>query len=193
MGEKKIYELQQVLNYIKSQIEGPLEGKQISVKGVISDLKRYPKYTIFELYQENEKKERVAKVKCMLYSQFTPRLEDFKKVTGFDINNDMEVCVVVNVSFHPVFGLNFNVRDIDPYFTLGGFESNRQLVLKRLLEKGLIRTKGDSFESNNQVLKLKAVIQKIAVVSSSTAEGYKDFIHEIRSNPYRYTFEISLF
>ena len=48
MGEKKIYELQQVLNYIKSQIEGPLEGKQISVKGVISDLKRYPKYTIFE-------------------------------------------------------------------------------------------------------------------------------------------------
>jgi exodeoxyribonuclease VII large subunit len=97
----------------------------------------------------------------------------------------MKVLAQVSVSYHPVFGLSVNVKDIDPSFSLGERARVRQETIDRLTRDGLIRL--------NSQLPLPKVIQRIAVISSATAAGYGDFVNQLEQNPYGYRIYHRLF
>jgi exodeoxyribonuclease VII large subunit len=91
--------------------------------------------------------------------------------------------VRVVVSFHEIYGLSLQIIDIDPTYTLGEVERRRRETIARLHEDGVW--------DMNRELKLARPTLRIAVVSSATAAGYRDFMQEISRSNYR--FRITLF
>ncbi len=91
--------------------------------------------------------------------------------------------VVVNYSER--YGLSLVVEDIDPAYTFGQFEMNRQKIVEKLKQKDLL--------DRNAEFALPTVVQNIAVISSESAAGYQDFIQQLKENPYGYDYEIHLY
>jgi len=91
-----------------------------------------------------------------------------------------------------VYGLQLNLNDIDTNFTLGVLEQQRQATLERLVAEnpGFIQKSADRYLTKNNRLQLNAVIQRIAVISSSTSAGREDFKHTLLNNPFGYRFYI---
>ncbi len=107
----------------------------------------------------------------------------FRSETGNDIAVGMNVLLKVSVSYHELYGLSLVISDIDPLYTLGDMERQRQLTIARLQEEGVF--------DMNRSLELPAVAQKIAVVSSRNAAGFQDFMNELQSSGY--FFAVTLF
>ena len=171
MTPKSIAELNQL---IQATLENELDPVYWVV-GEISDFRTAPQgHAYFELV-EKQGNQVLAKIKANLW-QFAYRTvaARFESVTGSGIKNGMKVLAQVSVSFHPLFGLSVNVKDIDPSFSLGERARLRQETIDRLTQEGLMRLNARHI--------LPPVIQKIAIISSASAAGYGDFINQIESN-----------
>ncbi len=108
----------------------------------------------------------------------------FRTVTGSDLASGMKVMLLCTPAYHPVYGLSLSVSDIDPAYTLGETELQRQQTIARLREEGV-------FDMNRECTDLTLVPQRLAVVSSPQAAGFQDFCREIGASPF--LFEIELF
>lgn len=109
----------------------------------------------------------------------------FQSVTNINLEKGINVLVQVSIDFHEIYGFSLNVRDIDPSYTLGDLERRKKEIIEKLISEGV-------FDMNKELL-FPTVIQKIAVISSSGAAGYEDFINQLSSNKYGYSFSVKLF
>lgn len=91
----------------------------------------------------------------------------------------MKVLVEVSVTHHPLYGLSLQITDIDPTYTIGEAERQKQITIARLKEDGVW--------DMNRGVDIPLIVQRVAVVSSATAAGYRDFMQEIASTPYQIT------
>lgn len=132
----------------------------------------------------------LAKIPGKAWGDGSMKIDHFERVTGQKFTNNINVLVNVSVEFHPVYGLQVNLNDIDPSFTLGVLEQQRQATLESLVvnNPGYITKVGDHYVTRNNQLKLNAVIQTIAIISSKTSAGGEDFLHTLENNPYGYKF-----
>ena len=89
------------------------------------------------------------------------------------------------VEFHERYGMKLVVDDIDPNYTFGQIELKRQEIISRLKEEKL-------FDLNKSI-ELPIICQNIALITSSKAAGYKDFISQLNANPYGYQFNINIY
>ena len=101
------------------------------------------------------------------------------------LKQGMSVKLKVNVDYHERYGLKLIIEDIDSSFTIGVLEMQRQAILKEIKDRGLIR--------KNAATYLPPVIQRLAVVSSARAAGWKDFVKHVEDNVYGYDIQIDLF
>lgn len=109
----------------------------------------------------------------------------FERVTGECLHAGMKVLLQVYAQFHENFGFSWIVTDIDPTFTLGDMARKRQEVIRQLKAEGV-------FDLNKE-LTLSLFAKHIAVISSETAAGYGDFCNQLSTNPYGFSFDITLF
>ena len=109
----------------------------------------------------------------------------FRAETGRDLQPGMAVLVRVQVSYSALYGLSLVVYDIDPSFTVGELELARQRTIARLQEEGM-------FDMNAQ-LPLVTLPRRLAVISSATAAGYRDFRRHLEENEYGFRFSVRLF
>ena len=109
----------------------------------------------------------------------------FKTATGSDLVPGMKILFACDVSFHERWGLSLNIQDIDASYTLGEMARRRKEIIAQLKAEGLL-------ELNKQV-PFSLVLQRIAIISSETAAGYRDFMHELQANRYGYLFVTKLF
>ena len=132
----------------------------------------------------------VAKVETIAWQDGARQIAQFEKATGQRFTNDIRVLVRVSVDYSSAYGLRLTLHDIDPNFTIGDLERQKQAVLQRLLTEcaDFIQKAGDRYVTRNNQLSLNPVIQRIAVITSSSSAGYEDFKHILHSNGYRYTF-----
>ena len=93
--------------------------------------------------------------------------------------------ICASISFDPVHGLGLRILDIDPSFSLGELEKEKQETLERLKREGIFQS--------NKLLKLPVLPQRIAVISVETSKGYSDFLKVIEHNPWGYKFFKFLF
>lgn len=107
----------------------------------------------------------------------------FASKTGQSLAVGLKVLVRVTISYHELYGLSFQIQDIDPTYTLGDLEQQRQQTIARLREEGV-------WDMNREV-GVPRVPQRVAIVSSASAAGYQDFCKEISRSPYRV--ELTLF
>ena len=109
----------------------------------------------------------------------------FEKMTGQSLQQGLKILCNLKVQFHELYGLSYNIKDIDANFTLGERARKRQEVIQQLQEDGV-------FELNKSI-EAPRVIKNIAVISSPSAAGYEDFLNQLDSNRYGYRFEVTLF
>lgn len=101
------------------------------------------------------------------------------------LKQGMSVKLKVNVDYHERYGLKLIIEDIDSSFTIGQLELQRLAILKEITDKGLIHKNAETH--------LPVVVQRLAVISSGRAAGYKDFIKHLEDNYYGYDVQIELF
>lgn len=149
-------------------------------------------YHSFELVEKEAGSDSItAKIAAKAWGTAATKILTFERLTGQLFTSGIRVLVNVSVQFHPVFGLQLNLNDIDTHFTLGVLEQQRQATLSRLVSQNDFITKeGDEYITANKTLLLPPVIQRIALVSSSTSAGGEDFIHSLRNNSFNYFFQI---
>nr|WP_294931202.1 exodeoxyribonuclease VII large subunit [uncultured Flavobacterium sp.] len=146
----------------------------------------------FELVEKAQNGNAVtAKIMGKSWGTGAMRIEEFEKNTGQSFTNNVHVLVQVNVDYHPLYGLSVSVLDIDSNFMLGILEQQRNATLDRLVkENDFIQKEGDCYSTYNSRLKLAAVIQRVAVISSSSSAGNEDFRHTMQHNDFGYAFQI---
>lgn len=135
---------------------------------------------------EKQGQQIAAKIRANIWAYtFRGLASRFESITGQPLKSGMKVLAQVSVTFHEVYGLSLNIRDIDPNFTLGERARIRQEVIEKLSREGLLE--------KNKALSLSRVPQKIAVISSATAAGYGDFVKQLHNNRFGYQIHHRLF
>ena len=128
----------------------------------------------------------VAKARGVIWSNVYEMLSAyFLRETGQEFTSGLNVLVSVSVTFHELYGYSLTVVDIDPSFTLGEIARNRQQVIKRLEDDGVLTL--------NKELVLPEIANRIAVISSPTAAGYEDFRDQLDNNANGFIFYTKLF
>jgi len=123
-----------------------------------------------------EKDDILAKARATIWS-FTWRMIKpyFEDATGQSLKAGMKVLLKVSVEFHEIYGFSLNIKDIDPNYTLGDIERKKRETIQRLEKEGIIDMNKETY--------LPPVPQTVAIISSPTAAGYQDFVHQLESNP----------
>ena len=140
-----------------------------------------------ELVQRDEEtQETIAKARGTVWSRTYSLLRPyFLEQTGQPFAAGLKVLLQVGVNFHELYGYTLDVCDIEPAYTIGDIARQRQLIIKRLTDEGVIGL--------NKELALPMLSQRIAVISSATAAGYGDFCDQLLNNRYGFVFYPRLF
>lgn len=109
----------------------------------------------------------------------------FESVTGEPLRAGIKIMACGNVSFHEVYGLSINIVSITPEYTIGEMALQRKRTIDQLNADGVF--------DMNKSLQLPMLVSKIAVISSSQAAGYGDFVKQLQNNPHGYRFFTYLF
>ena len=176
---------------LQEQIKEVLEDtifETVWVQAEISELKPHPSgHCYLTLVEKDDRSNTLlAKASAVIWASTWRMVKPyFAAQTGRALAVGMSVLVRVQVSYSTVYGLSLVVFDIDPSFTVGELELARQRTIARLEAEGM-------FEMNAQ-LPLPALPRRLAVVSSATAAGYRDFMHHLEDNEYGFHFYTRLF
>ncbi len=183
METHSLYDLN---NYISQAIALNFQ-EAIWVRCEISQVGKSRGHYYLDLIEKEEgSDELIAKAKANLWKGTYAML---KKKNGLSIDSvldaGMEVLIQVVVRFHEQYGLSLQIEDVDPSYTMGKLEAERRAKLEQLIKEDL--------HDKNQAIDLPVVLQRIAVISSERAAGYKDFVQHLSSNVYGYDFQMTLF
>jgi len=160
----------------------------IWVRAEISELRENRNgHCYLDLVEKDENSDKVvARMRAMIWSYTFRMLKPyFETSTKRALTNGIKVLVKGSVEFQEIYGFSFVIKDIDPSYTLGDLEQRRQEVLRRLKSEGVL--------DMNKELLLPLVPQKIAIISSASAAGYGDFVHQLDNNPSGIVFYHRLF
>ena len=147
----------------------------------------YSGHCYIDLVEKSEFNDQIiAKQRATIWaSTYRVLAQKFQQATNSSLQAGMKVLVEVSVEFHELYGLSLNVKDIDPTYTLGELQRRRLEIIQRLKNCGLI--------DKNKRLPIPRLVQRIAVISSPTAAGYADFVHQLQNNPHGFAYDITLF
>ncbi len=164
----------------------------------ITNLKFYPakNYYFLDLVEKDDFTNTVlTSVKANAWSTAVQRIKHFENVTGQPFDNNIKLLLQVTVEYHITYGLKLNIIDVDPAFTLGNLEQQRQATLALLLKNnaGYIDYVQGEYLTFNKSLEINPVIQHIALVASPDSDGYRDFMHELQNNPFDYIFYVDTY
>ncbi len=170
-----LFELNQL---IQETLEGHLEPVYWII-AEIGELRGSARgHAYLELVEKNNQ-QLIAKVRANIWAYtFRGISSRFTSITGQELKAGMKILAQVSVQFHEIYGLSLIVKDIDPNFTLGEKARRRQEVIDQLTREGLLEL--------NQQFPLPKVPQKVAIISSSSAAGFGDFINQVEQNRHHY-------
>lgn len=161
-------------------------GEPVWISAEIAQLGVSRGHRYLDLVQKGDHDDPVAKVQAVLWERDYLRLY---RQLGSDLDallqTDLEVRLLVRVDFHERYGLKLVIQDADPAHALGQLAAVRRLALDTLSREGLLHL--------NRGLALPPVLQRIAVISSQSAAGYRDFEAQLAENRFGYRFSCTLF
>ena len=183
--EKEIFDLFDLQHKLKMGIEC-LFPKRVWVRAEVSAVKaRNGGHCYLELSQSSEGG-LVAKSSAVIWSsKYRFIAPYFESVTGSPLSEGMVILVEVQVSFSELYGLSLVINDIDPEYSVGVKELERQKTIERLQNEGLMDLQAGHA--------LPALPYRLAVISAEDAAGYRDFMRHIHENPYGFRFETMLY
>jgi exodeoxyribonuclease VII large subunit len=164
----------------------------------LTNLKFYPakNYYFLDLVEKDPYTNTVlTSIKANAWSTAVQRIKRFENITGQAFDNNIRLLLQVTVEYHITYGLKLNIIDVDPAFTIGNLEQQRQETLALLLKNnaGYIDLVQGEYLTFNKSLDLNPVIQRIALIASPDSDGFRDFMHELENNAYDYIFYVDLY
>ena len=183
--EKEYIDLFEFQTRLKEGVES-LFPKRLWLKAEISAIKaRNGGHCYLELSQSNDSG-LIAKASAAIWSsRYRFIAPYFESVTGSPLQEGMSILVEVQPSYSQLYGFTLVVNDIDPEFSLGLKELERQKTIQRLQKEGLMGLQKE--------LELPLLPYDLAVISAEDAAGYRDFVRHIEENPYGFKVELDLF
>ena len=183
--EKEFIDLFEFQTRLKQGVDC-LFPSRLWVKAEVSAVKaRNGGHCYIELSQSDDKG-LVAKANAIIWaSRYRFIAPYFESVTGSPISVGMVILVEVQVNYSQLYGLSLIINDIDPEYSLGIKELERQKTIERLGKEGLIELQ--------KGLCLPLLPYRLAVISAEDAAGYRDFIRHLQENPYGFKVAVDLF
>lgn len=184
-------ELQVSLSELQRKVKGSLEelfSMPVWVKAEISEMTiNRSGHCYLDLVETQEGSDTViARCRATIWSYTFRMLKPyFETTTGQVFTQGLKVLLQAKVEYHEVYGFSLNIRDIDPVYTLGDMARQRREIILRLEAAGVL--------DMNKELELPLVPQRIAVISSPTAAGLKDFLNQLHNNSQKFVFYTKLF
>ncbi|GEO06636.1 exodeoxyribonuclease 7 large subunit [Adhaeribacter aerolatus] len=188
----RLSELNQLIGFT---LEGAFREQRFGVIAETTGISLYPAknqcyLTLIEKCTQTDKV--VASMKARIWGNSYKCIQGFEEITGQPFKDNIQLLLRVKVNYHVQYGLSLEVEDIDPNYTIGRLALSRQAVIQKLLTDNPdhIREQNGEFITHNKNLKFPPVIQRIALISSAQADGYADFLHELYTNQYNFTFTV---
>lgn len=185
MAEPRHITLRELQRTVKRTLEERFE-LPVWVSAEIAEIKvNYSGHCYLELVEKGgENGVPTAQARAMIWSSNYSRIAArFEQETGQPLSAGLRILAKALVSYHEIYGFSLQISDIDPTYTQGDMERQRQQTIRQLQEEGV-------WEMNRQ-LAVPAGVQRVAVVSSAHAAGYRDFCKELEKSSYR--FSLTLF
>ena len=110
---------------------------------------------------------------------------NFLKTLKEPLKDGIKILFLAKISFDPVYGISLQILDIDPSYTLGDLEKEKQQSIEQL--------KAENIFGLNRTRTLPLLPQRIAVISVVTSKGYVDFKNVLEHNAWNYKFFHFLF
>ncbi len=183
--EKNFLDLFEFQSKLKDGIEC-LFPSRLWVRAEVAAVKaRNGGHCYLELSQSNENG-LVAKANAIIWSsKYRFIAPYFESVTGSPISEGMVILAEVQANYSQLYGFSLIINDIDPEYSLGQKELERQRTIERLSKEGLLELQKD--------LALPLLPYNLAVISAEDAAGYRDFMRHIDGNPYGFKVHIQLY
>ncbi len=185
MNERKVFTLRQVVSSIRKTIEERYQSLYW-VKAEMHKLNLYPSGHAFPELVQKEDGKIVAQINGSIWKQNLQRInQQFISVLNEPMKEGSTLLMQVKVGFSENYGVSLQILDIDPSYTLGELQRERQETLLRLQKEGLL--------NKNQRLAFPLLPQRIAMISADTSKGLSDFIKVLNQNQFGYAFFTHLF
>ena len=183
--EKEFLDLFQFQSRLKEGVEC-LFPNRLWLRAEVSSIKARPGGHCWLELSQSDDKGLVAKASAVVWSsKYRFIAPYFESVTGSPLQEGMVILVEIQVSYSQLYGLSLIVNDIDPEYTLGLKELERQKTVARLQSEGLIGLQKE--------LELPLLPYRLAVVSAEDAAGFRDFVKHLEENSYGFKMEVTLF
>ena len=186
--DRKIFTLLQVSKSIQKTISNRY-GTSFWVKAEMNKLNYYSHSGhCYPDIVEKVNGKVVAQMRCLLWKDdFLKINNNFKRILKEPLKDGIKILFLANIQYNPQYGLSLQIIDIDPSFSLGDLEKEKQNTINTLKQKGIY--------SNNKMLKMPLLPKRIAIISVETSKGYADFLEILKSYKaeWNYTFFQMLF
>lgn len=128
----------------------------------------------------------IAQVKANLWrDDYNNINQNFINTLKEPLKDGIKILFLAKIGFDPVFGLSLTIIDIDPSFTLGDLEKEKQETIEKLNKENIFAL--------NKTKRLPILPQRIAIISVETSKGYGDFVQVLDNNSWNYKFFHYLF
>jgi exodeoxyribonuclease VII large subunit len=185
MSEKQIFTLQQVASSIRKTIEQRY-SQTYWVKAEMHKLNRFPSGHAFPELVQKEGDKIIAQLSGTIWKQQLERINQrFISVVKEPIKDGMSLLLLVKINFSETYGLSLQILDIDPSFSLGELQKQRDETLKKLATLGIL--------NQNQLRDFPMIPKRIAVISADSSKGLSDFMQVLDTNENGYKFFTHLF
>ena len=185
MSEKQVFTLQQVVRSIKKTLEDRYT-QNYWVKAEMHKLNKYPSGHAFpELVQKDDNKI-VAQITGTIWKQQLERINTkFIEVVKEPLREGTTLLLLVKINYSETFGLGLQILDIDPSYSLGELQKQREETLRKLAKEGLLNL--------NQKLHFPLLPKRVAIISADSSKGLSDFLQVLQENEKSYFIFTHLF
>lgn len=182
---RQIFTLKQVVSSIRKTIEERYQ-QPYWVKVEMHKLNLYPSGHAFPELVQKENDKIVAQITASIWGHNFQRInKQFMHVVKEPLKEGTTLLMQVKITFSETFGLSLQILDIDPNYSLGELQREREETLNKLQAERLINA--------NQQLDFPLLPKRIAIISADTSKGLSDFMKVLNNNPWNYTFFTMLF
>lgn len=186
IGDKQIFTLYQVTKSIEKTIAERYRSTYwVTAEMLKLNYYRHSGHCYPDLVEKRDGKV-VSQIRANLWSSDYDRVNQrFLHILKEPLKDGIKILFLARITFNSVHGLSLNILDIDPNYTLGDLEQEKQATIAQL--------KKDGIYNQNRSLKLANLPQRIAIISVETSKGYEDFMSVLNGNTWGYTFFCYLF
>ncbi len=186
LNDKTIFSLLEVTKSIQRTLEERYKST-FWVKAEMNKLNHYKQsgHCYPELLEKQEGRV-IAQVKSTLWKEDFNRInQHFQHILKENLKDGIKILFLAKITFDAEHGLSLRILDIDPSYTLGDLEREKQETIELL--------KAENIYSKNKSISMPLLPQRIAIISVETSKGYADFLKVIETNAWHYKFFHMLF